>query len=323
MVLQVAPHRRAVVYGLDAQGLQPRAITDAGELKQLRGVDGATAEDHLTAGRDRVLDATAQVTDPARALAFEGETRRQRLRAHLEVTATAGLAQMLVGARGAEPRTGVDLVDTDALALRAIEIGGRLETERLAGRDVAVTDRVDITRDIGDMDRATATVVARVAVVVVFSALEERQYIFVAPADVSHRAPVVEVMRQTAHVDHGIDRTGAAEHLAARPETATAGEPRIGLGLVQPVDASVEEQARITDRQLDHRSQVAAAGLQHQHAGIARHRKTTGQHAARRAATHDHIVEGLCIHGTPRGGERGGQTPAGCWVISRCSLSPR
>ena len=302
MILQVASDRRAVVYGQDAHGLQPRAITDAGELQQLRSVDGTTAEDHLTAGRDRMLDTTAQVTDPARALAFEAETRRQRLRAHLEVMAAAGLAQMLVGARGAEPRTGVDLIDADALALRAVEIGGRLEAERLAGRDVAVTDRVDITRDIGDMDRATATVVTRIAVVVVFSALKVRKHIFVTPADVAHRAPVFEVMRQTAHVDHGVDRTRTAEHLAARPETATTGEPGIGLGLVQPVDASVEEQARVTDRQLHHRSQVAAAGLQHQHAGVARHRQAARQHAARRAATDDHIIESLCVHGAPRGG---------------------
>ena len=60
-----------------------------------------------------------------------------------------------------------------------------------------------------------------------FGAFEERPHVFIAPARIAERAPVVVVMWLTAHVDHGVDGTGAAEQLAARHIGAAALERRV------------------------------------------------------------------------------------------------
>jgi hypothetical protein len=47
VVLHVLADAREVVDDVDAEGAQFLGIADAGELEQLRGVDGAAAEDDL------------------------------------------------------------------------------------------------------------------------------------------------------------------------------------------------------------------------------------------------------------------------------------
>src|ERR1700731_4538214 len=123
--------------------------------------------------------------------------------------------QVAPGARLPQTVLRCDLVDADALAPRAIEILIR-KPEGAAARDKAPAQRVHVRGDIADVDGRTR---ARAGC---FSALLEgmkvRQTVGKTPAGTTKCAPIIEVLRQAAVVDHGVDGSGTAEHLAARPE---------------------------------------------------------------------------------------------------------
>ena len=67
------------------------------------------------------------------------------------------------------------------------------------------------------------------AVLIVLDLLEQRQHVVPRPSRVAERRPVVVVLLLAAHVDHGVDRGAAAEHLAARVVDRSAGEVLVGL----------------------------------------------------------------------------------------------
>ena len=94
-----------------------------------------------------------------------------------------------------------------------------------------------------------------------------------------------------AHVDHGVDRRGAADHLAARIIQAAAVEARLGFGLEHPVGARIADREQIADRNVEPDPVVAAAGFQQQHAVVRIGRQAVGQHAAGRARADDDVVE--------------------------------
>ena len=73
-----------------------------------------------------------------------------------------------------------------------------------------------------------------VALGVGLHALEERQHVVVAPAGIAEIAPVVVFGRLAAHPQHAVDRRGAAEHAAARPEHPAIADVRLGLGVEAP-----------------------------------------------------------------------------------------
>ena len=229
-----------------------------------------------------------------------------------------GTAQMFVGAARAQALARVDLVDADALALRSIEVRRPIEAERFTRGHISIAQRVHVARDVGHMDRTATTVVLGIAIVVIFRALEKRQHVVVAPTGVTQRLPIIEIIGQTTHVHHGIDRTRPAQHLAARPETASPRQTRIGLSLVEPVDSLGEQQPRVTDRDLDHRPKVAAAGLEQQYAGIALQSQPARHDAPGSPTADDDVIECFSVHDGSQA-----QSGAGCCVISRCSMVPR
>src|SRR5262249_59907609 len=64
--------------------------------------------------------------------------------------------------------------------------------------------------------------------------LEDRQHIVPAPAREAKLAPMVVVGSLAAHVDHGIDRRGASDHLAARVVQRTTVKAGHCFGLEHP-----------------------------------------------------------------------------------------
>ncbi|MCY1362245.1 hypothetical protein D9M69_489500 [compost metagenome] len=118
-----------------------------------------------------------------------------------------------------------------------------------------------------------------------------RLYIAPAPAWIAELVPAVEVHRKPAAVDHRVDRTGAADHPAARPVAAALLGGRVRFGCVLPVDPLVVKGPAVADRYLDPEAPVAATRLEHQHGGVPLAGKPVRQNRTRRPAADDDVVE--------------------------------
>src|SRR5438132_1563045 len=70
---------------------------------------------------------------------------------------------------------------------------------------------------------------------IAFHALEEGQYVLIAPAAVAQLCPSVEVLRLAADEDHAVDRARAAEQFAAWHREAAAIGACLRFGRVEPV----------------------------------------------------------------------------------------
>ena len=125
----------------------------------------------------------------------------------------------------------------------------------------------------------------------VFGALEIGQHVGPAPADVSKLPPSVIVQRMAADIDHTVDRGAAAQDAAARIFQHPPVEARLRLGSVAPIRAWMVEVEEIPDRNMDPGMAVLAASLQQADPDRRIRRQPIGQHAARRARAHDHVVE--------------------------------
>src|SRR5205807_4083699 len=108
------------------------------------------------------------------------------------------------------------LVVADAFLVGTVEVLDPLVAGLLAGLEEALVDLRWIGL-VGDVERSAGAVEVVAAAFVVLGLLEERQYVVVAPALVAELAPVVVVPGVAAHIEHGVDRRGAAQRLAARP----------------------------------------------------------------------------------------------------------
>ena len=143
---------------------------------------------------------------------------------------------------------------------------------------------------VGDPERAVA---ARAAVAgdPALERAEHRLDVGPAPAGIAGIAPVVEIAGQPARIDHRVDRTRAAEHLAARHVDDAVAEAGVGEGLEAPVDRRVEEGLAVADRGLDPEAEIAAAGLDQQDRAARIGAQPVGDHATGGPGPNDDVVE--------------------------------
>ena len=129
------------------------------------------------------------------------------------------------------------------------------------------------------------------AALVVLRLLEERQHRIPVPALAAKLAPVVVIRRIAAHIHHAVDRTGAAEHLAARQIQRAVVQCLLGRAVEHPVDARIGKCLGVADGNVDPRIAVANAGFQQQHP-IASGLRKAGRHnaAGRSRAGNDKVV---------------------------------
>ena len=121
--------------------------------------------------------------------------------------------------------------------------------------------------------------------------LEIWQHILIAPAAIAELRPGVEILALAAIIDVTVDRGGATQRLAARRIDAAAAGPGPRLLLVGPVEAPHVERLDEAGRQMDIGMPVARAGFEHANAGAGIFAQPVGEHATRRARSHDHIIE--------------------------------
>ena len=104
-------------------------------------------------------------------------------------------------------------------------------------------------------------------------------YVLPRPSGQAKLTPMIVVGRLAKHVDHSVNRRGAAHHLAARIVQAAPVQSRLRFGLEQPVGARIADRKQIADRNVKPDPVVVAAGLQQQHAIGGVGATAVGQHA--------------------------------------------
>jgi hypothetical protein len=186
------------------------------------------------------------------------------LRLDCEIPPAPGRAE--IGARRAPAPApgGRRLVIADAFLARAVEI----VVARNAGFERGLDHRIGQRRahPIGDGERPADAVKFVRAALLILRLAEIGQHVVPAPALAAALAPAVVIPRRAAHVNHTVDRAGAAEHLAARLIENAAVEPLLRLGVEHPIHARIGEDFRVAERNVDPRIPVLAPGFEQQHA---------------------------------------------------------
>ena len=294
VVLEVLPHPGQVRDDVDPERAELAGGADAGQLKQLRRVDRAAADDHLARVHRAAAAPAAAVLHAGRARALEHDPRGERARLDLEVLAPHHRVQ--VGAGGRQPLAVVHVAveRREALLAIAVHVLGERVARLLDGLEERVEER-PLRRPAFEHERS---VVAAEGIVrrrrqAVLHPLEVRKAVRVVPG--LHPVvggPALVVHRVAALEDHPVDRARPAEHLPARVVDPAAAHVRLRLGLVLPVVEAAADRERERRRHVDEDVPriVGAARLQHEHARARVRRQPVRQRAAGRPSAHDHEV---------------------------------
>ena len=260
-----------------------------GKLQQLRRAVDAAGDDDLAARPRGLMPGRRVVFDPDRAAVLEQDAGGVRVGRDGQVLTAARRAQ--IGARRAPAPTvgGRRLVIADTFLPGAVEIGVGRDAGLDRGGDHRVAERR--AHRVRDVQRPARAVEVVGAALLVLGLLEERQYRIPIPALAAALAPAVVIGRGAAHIDHAVDRAGAAQDLAARLVEGAVVELLLGLALEHPVVARVGEGLGVAERDVDPRVAVAPAGFEQQHALAPGFAEPTGHRAARRSRPgHDEVV---------------------------------
>jgi hypothetical protein len=128
-------------------------------------------------------------------------------------------------------------------------------------------------------------------VLLIFGFAEIRQYIVETPARIAEAPPVVVILVLTADIDQAIDRTGPAEHLAARLRDAPVAAGRLRLAGVEPVHFRVCKKLAVAKRNMDPWIAIFSSGLQKKNTVAPRLRKPVSEYATCAACSDDDKVE--------------------------------
>ena len=205
VVLQIATHLLLRLQHRDAVLLQQAARPDAGELQQLRALDGAGAQHHGTPRPGRMRHAAALVGHTHRLAAFEQHSAGHGGGPQLDLAAFQGRAQECVCGRPAHAMARVDAITAYALGLCAVEVVTERQPGLVGGGEEVPLHRVQLFTHVTDKQGATCSG-CTIGIDWPLKALVHRAHILPAPTRVAGAGPVVEVTWQAAAVHHGIDR---------------------------------------------------------------------------------------------------------------------
>jgi len=90
MVLQILPNAGQMVHNRNAKVLEKRSRTDAGQLQQLRRLQSARGENHLTRRAHGVPHTIASVIDAYCTATVEHNTARVRASGHDQISTLPG-----------------------------------------------------------------------------------------------------------------------------------------------------------------------------------------------------------------------------------------
>src|SRR5262249_3139102 len=263
MILQVFADAGLVEHDANAELPELAGDADAGEFEDLHRADRAGRENNFAAdarGSPRPVLAPVHA-DRTRSLKLDPLDQAVELEA--QVGALAHRLEKGARRRPAPPALLVDVEDAAALVVAGVEIGNALDAGLLGRRAERVENVPAHARRLNAQLAADRVRLARAQKMVLVAA-EERQHVAGSPAGESELAPVVIVGGLPAHVDHGVDRGGAADHLAARIVEAAAVEAFLRLGLEHPVRARIADGEEIADGDVEPDPIGPAAGFPQQ-----------------------------------------------------------
>src|SRR6266436_5207628 len=239
MILQVLADAWELVNYADAMLLQFFHGADAGKQQELRRAESASAKHYFAARFRGLIAPLPAIAHTGRALAVEDNPGCLRAGDDGEIRPVHH--RMQIGGRGratfavpvAAPELG-DLIKAGAFLLRSVEIIVATNLVFRASIDEGVGDRPRAAL-VGDAQGPVAAVPIISAALIAFRALEIGKNIVPRPAVAAKGGPIVVVGAVATDVDHSVNRTRAAECLAARLIAAAAIEPRLRYRLEGPV----------------------------------------------------------------------------------------
>ncbi len=240
VVLEVLADAGQIVDHLDAGPCEFVRRSDARQQQELRRVDGAGAEHDFGRGIGLLHLAQPQILDTDGAAVLDQQARRQYAGGQRQVRPVQDRAHE--GARRAVSLAILDreLEQADAVLHRAVEVLVIGVAGRHGGIQIGALRGVDID-GIGDHQLAARAVQRAVGKAHIgFGGYKGRQHAFPVPAGIAERLPAVVVGRQSTDVDHGVERSGASEHLATRPEQLAIAGTCLRHRVVAPVDFAIE-----------------------------------------------------------------------------------
>ena len=172
------------------------------------------------------------------AFAVEQDLFRQRAGDDAQIVALTDRVQVAYsgGAALAVARGG--LVIADAVLASTVEVVVARIAKLHCAFDECLADRMVLGR-VGHAERAAGAVELVRSARLMFGALEVGQHIGRRPSGIAELPPQIEILVLAADIDHAVDAGRTTEHLAARPEDATAVGTGIGLGLIAPVHRGI------------------------------------------------------------------------------------
>ncbi|MCY1294687.1 hypothetical protein D9M70_439920 [compost metagenome] len=211
---------------------------------------------------------------------------------------------------------GVDVVDASAFERGSIEILVQRQLQRSAAFKKGVGDRMRHAAHRGDVDRAFAAMPFGRSARMGFEPAEIGKHVVIAPARIAGGFPVVEIVARAAHVDHRVDRSGAALDLAARHVDAAILKRGFRLARIHPVHLRVIVAAGVADRDLEPEGIVVAAGLDQKHLVATVLAEPARKDATRRPGADDDVIVdhlvSLISEFTRARGQRPSRPPADC-----------
>ena len=236
--------------------------------QELRRAVHAAGHDHLVLGARLHETVGSAVLDADAAAVLDQQPRRVRRGGDRQVLALLCAGQVGPRARPAPRAVDRGLVVADAFLVGAVEVG-IVGNARLDGGVVHRLGERRLPGMVGDLERPAGAVELVAAADIVLGLLEVGQHRIVVPALAAALAPFVVVGGVAAHVDHAVDRAGAAQHLAARLVHDAVVELGLRLRVEHPVHLRIVEGLVVAERNVDPGIGVARSGLEQQHAKAA------------------------------------------------------
>src|ERR1700682_128119 len=183
-----------------------------------------------------------------------------------------------------------DLIDTNTLLLRAVEILIERKLALARGLDEYMRNGI-VGAKLSHVQRAAAAVKRVVNLLVVLGAFEIGQEVLERPAFIAERSPMVVVPFVPADVDHRVDRARAAERLAARLISLPAVEAGLRHGFERPIVDRRRQHDRGRRRRVDDPAIPGLPGLQQANLDVRIFRQPACDDAPRRSASDDDVIE--------------------------------
>src|SRR5579875_3305595 len=208
--------------------------SDAGEHEELGRVDCSAADQHLAIGAYRLDPAICEISHAGSPAFFNDDPRDLSTHTHGQIAPAHGGLEIGIGCAPARAVLLRGLEDARALLGCAVEVLVCRHARFYAGFDKSLRKRIDITH-VGYVERTAYAVVFVGPALLVLSLLEIGQDIGVSPARVAGVTPGIVVEAMPANIDHGVDRTGTAQNLAARPVHLAIGHSRLFFSVIFPI----------------------------------------------------------------------------------------